>query len=66
VKNVEPGETRMVNILLDKYAVSYWEEGLKYWRAGPGVYGTLVGASSDDIRLNGSFKLESVFEWSGL
>lgn len=52
--------------MLDKYAVSYWEEGIGCWRAETGVYGVLVGESSDDVRLNGSFQLESVFEWSGL
>jgi beta-glucosidase len=66
VKDIEPGETRKVKIGLDKYAVSYWEDGIKSWRADVGVYGVLVGASSDDVRLNGSFQMEKVFEWSGL
>jgi len=66
VKDIEPGETRKVNIGIDKYAVSYWEDGVKCWRAEVGVYGVLVGASSDDTKLNGSFQLESVFEWNGL
>ena len=66
MKDIEPGETRKVNIGIDKYAVSYWEDGVKCWRAEVGVYGVLVGASSDDTKLNGSFQLESVFEWNGL
>lgn len=66
MKDLAAGETRKVKIGIDKYAVSYWEENIKSWRAEVGVYGVLVGTSSDDIKLNGSFQLENVFEWNGL
>lgn len=66
VKDIEPGKTRSVTIKLDKYAVSYWDEGIKSWRAEIGKYGVMIGASSEDIKLRGYFRLETALQWNGL
>ena len=55
--NLKPDETRQVTIRLDRRSFSYYEVDKKAWNAEPGEFLLLVGASSDDIRLKGSFKL---------
>jgi beta-glucosidase len=54
---LEPHETRHVTIRLDRRAFSFYDVAKKDWNAEPGEFLLLVGASSDDIRLNGSFTL---------
>lgn len=72
VKDVKPGETRTVQIRLDKYAVSFRDitaangEKTGVWRAREGVYGVTVGSSSEHLHLQGEFKLEEGFTWEGL
>jgi beta-glucosidase len=49
--NLKPGETRRVNVTLDKRAFSYYDVNTKQWRAEPGKYEVLVGHSSAEIEL---------------
>lgn len=44
------GETRLVRIVVDKYAVGYYDTSLGAWIAEEGRFDVLVGASSADIR----------------
>jgi len=37
---------------------AYWDEATQKWIALPGTYNVLVGAASDDIKLNGKFSLQ--------
>jgi beta-glucosidase len=53
-----PGETKSVTFSLDRSAMSYFSTAKKNWVAEPGQFDVLVGASSRDIRLKGSFTLE--------
>ncbi len=53
-----PGETKSVTFSLDRSAMSYFSTTKKDWVAEPGQFDVLVGASSRDIRLKGSFTLE--------
>ena len=68
VRGVEPGETRQVNLKLDKYAVSYWEERIGSWAVESGDYKVYVGPSSDILPLSGSISVSrsESFEWNGL
>ncbi|KAL0071632.1 hypothetical protein AAF712_001489 [Marasmius tenuissimus] len=76
VKDLQPGESREVGVLLDKYAVSYWEVdpysnssiGKGVWRVEDGEYGIHVGASYDRIVLEGKIMIseEESFVWNGL
>jgi beta-glucosidase len=52
-----PGEFRRVTMTLDRAAMSYFDPARNDWVAEPGVFDVLVGASSADIRLRGSFDL---------
>jgi beta-glucosidase len=46
-----------VTLKLDRRSFSYYDASGKQWRAEPGDFGILVGGSSDNIALQGSFKL---------
>jgi beta-glucosidase len=50
---LKPGESKTVNMALDRGSVSVWDEG--HWKVTPGVYSVNVGSSSRDIRLKGTF-----------
>ncbi|KAF7299413.1 Glycoside hydrolase family 3 protein [Mycena indigotica] len=63
---LEPGKSEVVNITLDKYAVSYWEERFSTWVVEKGEYGLRVGPSSDQLALQASFTLDRGLEWRGL
>ncbi len=54
---LKPRETRRVKIQLDRRSFSFYDVNKKDWNAEPGEFFLLVGASSDDIRLTGSFIL---------
>jgi beta-glucosidase len=55
--NLKPHESRQVTIQLDHRSFSFYDVNRKDWNAKPGEFVLLVGASSDDIRLKGSFTL---------
>jgi beta-glucosidase len=52
-----PGESRRVTVDLDQAAMSYFDPARGDWVAEPGRFEVLVGSSSADIRLTGSFEL---------
>lgn len=58
---LKPGETREVALELDRHSMSFWDPLVKSWEAQPGVFDVLVGSSSRDIRLNGTFELVQTF-----
>jgi beta-glucosidase len=55
--DLQPGETKLVTLLLDRRAFSFFDVMKRDWRAEPGDFAVLIGNSSVDIRLRGSFKL---------
>jgi beta-glucosidase len=52
-----PGETKRVQLLLDRRALSYFDVATRSWRAAPGTFEILVGASSQRIELSGKLAL---------
>jgi beta-glucosidase len=50
-----PGETKTISVDLDSSSVSYYKEKLEDFAYDKGEYDLLIGSSSRDIRLNGSF-----------
>lgn len=68
VKDIKPGETRSVEVTLDKYAFSYWEARINSWTVESGKYGVSVGPSSVSLPLKASvvFEKSDAFEWNGL
>ena len=68
VKGLEPTAVEAVNLELDKYAVSYWDEKYSTWNVDQGVYTVRVGGSSakEALVLSGQFELTKSFTWNGL
>ncbi len=53
-----PGDTKEVVIAFDEHSFKYFNVAQNDWLCEPGQYNILVGASSRDIRLQGSLELE--------
>lgn len=56
--NLAPGETQVVHFTLDRNAMAFYSVAKKDWVTEPGQFDVLVGSSSRDIRMKGSFNLE--------
>jgi hypothetical protein len=54
---LKPGETKDVAMTLDRHSMSFYDPAVKDWATEPGVFEVLLGSSSRDIRLKGSFQL---------
>ncbi|KDQ59962.1 glycoside hydrolase family 3 protein [Jaapia argillacea MUCL 33604] len=66
VRDLAPGASKVVELPLDKYAVSYWEDRIGSWVVESGWYGVRVGASCEKMVLEGGFSVQKGFEWNGL
>lgn len=54
---LKPGETKTVQLTLDRSSLSYWNPATKDWQADPGSFEIQIGASSRDIRLQAPLSL---------
>jgi beta-glucosidase len=61
-----PRETRRVEIPLDRFSTTYWDQELHMWVCEKGQYKVLAGSSSRDIRLEGVLDVEKTTRWSGV
>ncbi|KAJ2958519.1 hypothetical protein NQZ79_g5927 [Umbelopsis isabellina] len=61
--NIPAGETVTVDVVLDKYALGFYDDKQKTWVAEEGAFEALVGSSSADIRGKAEFNLTSTFKW---
>ena len=52
---LEKGESKEVEFRLSDEQLGYYNTSLKQWVTEPGVYDILIGASSQDIRLQGEY-----------
>jgi beta-glucosidase len=57
--SLKPGESKQVTLSLDRRAFSFFDVKKHDWTAEPGDFAILVGGSSTDIQLKGTFKLTS-------
>jgi beta-glucosidase len=53
-----PGQTKRVQIALDRRAFSYFDDKAMQWKAAPGDFDILVGSSSQQIELRGKATLK--------
>jgi beta-glucosidase len=53
---LNPRQSQTVTFALDQSALAFYDPARKEWVAEPGTFEVLVGASSRDIRLKGSFE----------
>jgi beta-glucosidase len=56
---LQPGETKTVNVTLDARAFAYYHPGYKQWITEDGEFDILIGASSADIRCAQTITLQS-------
>ena len=56
--DLKPGESRPVNITLDRRAFQYYDVTGKKWTMDPGAFAVLVGSSSEKVELQGSVDLK--------
>jgi len=56
--NLKPGERSKVEFTLDRNCLAFYSPEKKGWVAEPGEFEVLIGSSSRDIRLQGSFSLK--------
>ncbi|KAK7752827.1 hypothetical protein SLS62_005169 [Diatrype stigma] len=54
---LQPGEGKTVTIALTRRDLSFWDVEAQQWRIPEGVFNVYVGASSRDLRLNGTFRI---------
>ena len=55
--DLAPGETKTVTFTLDREAFWYFDTRKNTWSTEPGEFEILVGSSSRDVHLRGSFRL---------
>lgn len=63
---LEPGQSREVSIPLDRFATAFWDQVLNKWVNEKGEYKVLVGRTSADIVVEGSFTQGETTTWTGL
>ena len=54
---LQPGESKKVEIVLNKRAFEFWDTKTNDWLEEPGAFKILVGSSSRDIILSGEVTL---------
>jgi len=60
---LQPGEEKVVEIVLDEFAVGYFETGVGKWRAERGVYEAIVGRSVEEAVGKLEIVVEETYEW---
>lgn len=55
---LEPGETHIVSFSIDKIGLSFYDPEKHDWTVEPGDFRISIGAASDDIRREATFRLE--------
>ncbi|KAJ5649973.1 beta-glucosidase D [Penicillium longicatenatum] len=57
--NIAAGKQTQVEFGLRRRDISHWDVAAQKWAVAPGTYTVYVGASSRDLRLHGSFRVET-------
>ena len=55
---LQPGESKDVNITINKQALSFYDETTASWKAEAGKFEALVGNASDQLKLKKAFELK--------
>ncbi|OGE50684.1 hypothetical protein PENARI_c016G09905 [Penicillium arizonense] len=62
---LQPGEERTVDIQLDRYATSFWDEIEDMWKSEQGTYEVLIGTSSQEVVARGKFQVDRTTRRNG-
>ncbi|HUA68248.1 MAG TPA: glycoside hydrolase family 3 C-terminal domain-containing protein [Candidatus Saccharimonadales bacterium] len=57
--SLQPGQTRLVRLKLDAHSLRCWNTDTHGWDILPGTYRVMVGFSSRDLPLEGTFKVNA-------
>lgn len=63
---LQPGEEKTVDIQLDRYATSFWDEIEDMWKSEQGTYEVLIGTSSQEVVAQATFRVDRTTYWRGL
>lgn len=63
---LQPGEEKSVDIQVDRYATSFWDEIEDMWKSEQGTYEVLIGTSSQELVARGKFQVDRTTYWLGL
>jgi beta-glucosidase len=66
VKDLAPGKSKTVEVTLDKYAISHWDEGYQTWRAELGEWAVKIGVDAQTLWGEAKFSIDKELEWNGL
>ncbi|WVR03693.1 hypothetical protein IAU60_000688 [Kwoniella sp. DSM 27419] len=66
VHGLEPGAKKEVSVILDKYAVSHWDDLWSTWRAEQGEWTVRVGSDAQTMHGEAKFTIDEDLEWRGL
>ena len=58
-----PGESQSLTFKVDAYSLASFNEAASAWETAAGVYTVNFGASLQDLRRSGSFKLKKALNW---
>ncbi|KAF4555315.1 Glycosyl hydrolase family 3 C-terminal domain-containing protein 7 [Elsinoe fawcettii] len=66
--DLAPGEAKTIEIELDKYALSFWDEKTDKWLAEKGAFEVIIARSADPKSevLKGELTLGTSFSWTGV
>lgn len=62
-KFLQPGESQTLTMMVPAYDLASFNEALSRWETASGIYQVQFGASVEDIRCTGSFRLSKLFTW---
>jgi len=63
---LKPGESKSVQFVVDKYAISYFDEDKMSWIAEAGRFILWAGQSSAKLNAKVDFELATTYWWTGL
>ena len=63
-KFLQPGESQTLTMMVPAYDLASFNEALSRWETASGIYQVQFGASVEDIRCTGSFRLSKLFTWT--
>ncbi|MBN2001269.1 glycoside hydrolase family 3 C-terminal domain-containing protein [candidate division KSB1 bacterium] len=55
---LDPGESKKIELTVESEQLAFYDEKIKNWNLEPGVFELMIGSSSQDIRLVGTFEVK--------
>lgn len=66
VRDLEPGQSVIAEVNLDKYALSHWCSVEHHWKIEKGTYTIVVGANAEDVAMTEKVEVYREVHWNGL